>query len=141
MKYLLDTHTLLWSIGQSHRLSTTARDLIRDRANEIVVSSVSLWEISLKYGIGKLVLGSMAPDDIPVHCESLGFRILRLDPGDASSYHTLPRMVEHRDPFDRMLLPCHEIFRWTGVFCLFMLEPWHSPRSSAHCGTRRRFPG
>ena len=36
---------------------------------------------------------------------------------------------------------CHEIFRWTAVFCLFMLEPWHSPRSSAHCGTRRRFPG
>ena len=104
MTYLLDTHTLLWSIGQSHRLSATARDLIRDRANEIVVSSVSLWEISLKYGIGKLVLGGMAPDDIPVHCERLGFRFLRLDPGDASSYHTLPRIVEHRDPFDRMLV-------------------------------------
>ena len=40
-----------------------------------------------------------------------------------------------------LALPCHEIFRWTAVFCLFMLEPWHSPRSSAHCGTRRRFPG
>ena len=40
-----------------------------------------------------------------------------------------------------LALPCHVIFRWTGVFCLFMLEPWHSPRSSAHCGTRRRFPG
>ena len=48
MTYLLASHTLLWSIGQSHRLSSTARDLIRDRANKIVVSSVSLWEISLK---------------------------------------------------------------------------------------------
>jgi len=104
MRYLLDTHTLLWSIGQSHQLSTTARDLIRNRANEIVVSSVSLWEISLKYGVGKLVLGSMAPDDVPAHCESLGFRLAQLDPGDASTYHTLPRMVEHRDPFDRMLV-------------------------------------
>ena len=65
MKYLLDTHTVLWSIGQSHRLSATALDIIRDRANEIAVSAVSLWEISLKYGIGKLVLGSMASDDIP----------------------------------------------------------------------------
>ena len=109
MTYLLDTHTLLWSIGQSHRLSSTARDLIRDRVNEIVVSSISLWEISLKYGIGKLVLGSMAPDDIPGHCQSLGFRVMQLDPGDASTYHTLPRMVEHRDPFDRMLV--HQCIR------------------------------
>ena len=104
MRYLLDTHTVLWSIGQSHRLSTTARDLIRDRTNEIIASSVSLWEISLKYGIGKLVLGSMAPEDIPGHCESLGVQIVPLDPRDASTYHTLPRMVEHRDPFDRMLV-------------------------------------
>ena len=109
MTYLLDTHTLLWSIGQSHRLSATARNLVRDRANEIVVSSVSLWEISLKYGIGKLVLGSMAPDDIPGHCESLGLRIVQLDLGDASTYHTLPRVVDHRDPFDRMLV--HQCIR------------------------------
>ena len=109
MTWLLDTHALLWSIGDSQRLSTTARDLIRNRANEIVVSSVSLWEISLKYGIGKLVLGSMAPDDIPGHCRRLGFRVVQLDPGDASTYHALPRMVEHRDPFDRMLV--HQCIR------------------------------
>ena len=109
MSYLLDTHALLWSIGQSHRLSTTARDLILDRTNEIVVSSVSLWEISLKYGIGKLVLGSMAPDDIPGHCRTLGFRVVQLDSGDASTYHALPRLVEHRDPFDRMLV--HQCIR------------------------------
>ena len=107
--YLLDTHALLWSIGQSHLLSAVARDLIRDRANEVVVSSVSLWEISLKYGMGKLVLGSMAPDDIPGYCESLGFRILELDAGSASTYHALPRITEHRDPFDRMLV--HQCLR------------------------------
>ena len=38
-------------------------------------------------------------------------------------------------------LPCHEILRWTGAFCRFMLEPWHSPRSAAPCATRQRFPG
>ena len=107
--YLLDTHVLLWSIGQSHLLSAAARELIRDRVNEVVVSSVSLWEISLKYGIGKLVLGSMAPDDIPGYCDSLGFRILDLDPASATTYHTLPRVAEHRDPFDRMLV--HQCIR------------------------------
>ena len=109
MTYLLDTHTLLWSIGQSSRLSTAARDIIRVRVNEILVSTVSLWEISLKYGIGKLVLGSMAPDDVPGHCERLGCRLLELHPGDAATYHTLPRMVDHRDPFDRMLV--HQCIR------------------------------
>ena len=113
MTYLLDTHTLLWSIGQSRRLSGTAQDLIRDRSNDIVVSSVSLWEISLKYGIGKLVLGSMAPDDVPVHCESLGLRIVHLESADASTYHMLPRMVEHRDPFDRMLV--HQCIRMRAI--------------------------
>ena len=104
MRYVLDFHPLLWSIGQSYRLSSTVRGVIRDRANQVVVSSVSLWGISLKYGIGKLVPGSMAPDDIPAHCERLGFGIVRLDASDASTYHTLPRLSEHRDPFDRMLV-------------------------------------
>ena len=113
MRYLLDTHTVLWSIGQSHRLSATALDIIRDRTNEIAVSAVSLWEISLKYGIGKLVLGSMTPDDIPAHCESLGLRIVQLDPEDASTWHTLPRTVDHRDPFDRMLV--HQCIRMRAI--------------------------
>ena len=125
--YLLDTHVLLWSIGQSHLLSATAREMIRDRVNEVVVSSVSLWEISLKYGIGKLVLGSMAPDDIPGYCDSLGFRILNLDPASASTYHTLPRIAEHRDPFDRMLV--HQCIRQratlvTGDHRLAHYEPY-----------------
>ena len=130
--YLLDTHVLLWSIGQSHLLSAAARELIRDRVNEVVVSSVSLWEISLKYGIGKLVLGSMAPDDIPGYCDSLGFRILDLDPASATTYHTLPRVAEHRDPFDRMLV--HQCIRQratlvTGDSRLALYEPYGLART------------
>ena len=109
MRYLLDTHTLLWVIGRSDRLSNTARDIVRDRTNEIVASTVSLWEISLKYGLGKLVLGSMTPEDIPAHCERLGVEMVWLDPANASTYHTLPRVAEHRDPFDRMLV--HQCIR------------------------------
>ena len=109
MKYLLDTHALLWSIGQSQRLSSKARALIRDGANDVGISNVSLWEISLKYGIGKLVLGSMAPDDVPSHCERLGFAVIEVTATDASTYHMLPRLADHRDPFDRMLV--HQCIR------------------------------
>ena len=74
---------------------------------------MSLWEISLKYGLGKLVLGSMTPNDVPAHCESLGLRIVQIDAEDASTYHTLPRAVNHRDPFDRMLV--HQCIRMRAI--------------------------
>jgi PIN domain nuclease of toxin-antitoxin system len=56
MKLLLDTHTLLWSIGESHELSQKAAKELENSANEIVISAVSLWEIALKYSVGKLDL-------------------------------------------------------------------------------------
>ncbi len=104
MQYLLDTHTLLWSIGKSEELSDTARGILEDSANEIFVSTVSLWEISLKYGLGKLVLGSIAPDDIPSCCDRLGFQIMPIGSLEASTYHNQGRAENHRDPFGRMLI-------------------------------------
>ena len=102
--YLVDTHALLWSIGRSDELSERVRAIIEDGSNEINVSTISLWEISLKYSLGKLVLGSLTPDQIPTCCERLGFRILPLESQIASTYHLLTRIREHRDPFDRMLV-------------------------------------
>ena len=104
MKYLLDTHTLLWSIGKSRKLSAKVRGILKDTAHEIYISSASLWEISLKYGLGKLVLGSMGPEDIPSHCDKLGYINLPIGLIDASFYHTLKRYDNHKDPFDRMLI-------------------------------------
>ncbi|MFZ4615645.1 MAG: type II toxin-antitoxin system VapC family toxin, partial [Rectinemataceae bacterium] len=54
MKYLLDTHTLLWSLLDTKRLSKKAREILENRANEIYVSTIALWEIALKSSIGKL---------------------------------------------------------------------------------------
>lgn len=109
MTYLLDTHVLLWTIGRSTRLSAPAREVIGDPSNRVLVSTVSLWEASLKYGLGKLTLDPLVPDELPDHCRRLGFEILSLESGDASSYHVLPRVDTHRDPFDRMLV--HQCIR------------------------------
>jgi PIN domain nuclease of toxin-antitoxin system len=51
---LLDTHTLLWAIGQSKKLSKKIIKEIESTDNEVFVSAVSLWEIALKTSIGKL---------------------------------------------------------------------------------------
>ncbi len=109
MTYLLDTHVLLWAIGRSKRLSAPAREIIEDSRNRVLVSTVSLWEASLKYGLGKLKLDPLVPDEIPDNCARLGFEILPLESADAASYHVLPRVAKHRDPFDRMLV--HQCIR------------------------------
>ena len=53
MKLLLDTHLLLWAAGQPARLTATARRLLNDRANELVFSAASIWEIAIKNSLGR----------------------------------------------------------------------------------------
>jgi PIN domain nuclease of toxin-antitoxin system len=103
MKYLLDTHAFLWSLFEPKELSKTAVDIISDNKHEIYVSTVSLWEISLKFSIGKLGLEHVTPQDLPGYARESGFEILNIDEQIVSSFHQLPR-VEHCDPFDRMLI-------------------------------------
>ena len=52
MKLLLDTHSFLWFIGGSSRLSLTARNLIEDSENQRLLSMASLWEMAIKVSIG-----------------------------------------------------------------------------------------
>lgn len=54
MKVLLDTHYLIWSLSGDQRLSGQALELVSNPEENIVVSIVSLWEIAIKCGLGKL---------------------------------------------------------------------------------------
>ena len=56
MKLLLDTHVLLWAIGETRALSPKIKHEIKSPDNTILVSAVSLWEIALKHSLGKLTL-------------------------------------------------------------------------------------
>ena len=58
MRYLIDTHVLLWYVQGDNRLKSKQIEIIDDADTEIVVSSVSLWEIALKISIGKLELNT-----------------------------------------------------------------------------------
>jgi PIN domain nuclease of toxin-antitoxin system len=53
---LLDTHTLLWFLQNNPRLSPTAKSLIEDPNNRILVSIASCWELAIKAGLGKMNL-------------------------------------------------------------------------------------
>ncbi len=104
MNLLLDTCALLWALHEPEKLSPKARKALVNRANSIHVSAVSFWEISLKASIGKLSLEGVEPEDFPLMVEQEGWQIIDLDAATAGSFHALPRIEGHKDPFDRMLM-------------------------------------
>ncbi|HSL02676.1 MAG TPA: type II toxin-antitoxin system VapC family toxin [Nitrospiraceae bacterium] len=103
MKLLLDTHLLLWWLGNSSSLSEKARQLIGEPENTVFISAVSLWEIWLKESLGKLRLPSNFEDRLAAE----PFEALPLTAGQARHVALLP--WHHRDPFDRMLIAQAEV--------------------------------
>lgn len=98
MKFLLDTHSLLWTVFEPDKLSTEAQKIIIDHNNIICVSLISLWEISIKQNIGRLDI----PKEFFEVVSKGGFEMLGLTMDQIKKYRTLP--LHHRDPFDRMLI-------------------------------------
>jgi len=101
--YLLDTHYLLWAIADSKKLSKKLRELLSDTDNNIVVSTISFWEVALKTSISKLKISGFNPEDLPELCQTIGFEIQSLSAQESSTYHQL-QATHHKDPFDRMLI-------------------------------------
>jgi PIN domain nuclease of toxin-antitoxin system len=97
VRYLLDTHALLWWLADEG-LTDQARDAIADPANLIMVSAASAWEISIKKALGKFT----APDDIERQVRDGGFTGLPISIAHGIAAGRLPR--HHDDPFDRMLI-------------------------------------
>jgi len=102
MKLLLDTHIFLWYIRRDRKLSDDFRDSIRNPANEVYLSVVSLWEAIIKYRIGKLSLPQAPEIYLPIQRERHRIASLVLDEASVSQLANLPEL--HRDPFDRMLI-------------------------------------
>ena len=103
-KYLLDTHTLIWSIVDDTKLSDNVLKILEDGKNDLLVSAVSLWEIAIKSGKGKLNLKNFEIQLIPNYCNRLKIRQIPLSTDEAINYSDLPMYEEHKDPFDRMLV-------------------------------------
>lgn len=103
MNYLLDTHTLIWAILETGKLSSRSKKIIENPKNLIFVSAVNYWEISLKYSLGKLELNGVTPEEIQKIALETGFDQISLSPEETATYHNLAGNW-HRDPFDRMLI-------------------------------------
>lgn len=102
MKILLDTCAFLWLTTDAPELSEKARSLFQNTDNAVYLSSVSIWEIIVKYQLGKLPLPE--PADIFIHnqCEQHLIQLLPLEDKAVFQLSNLPNY--HRDPFDKMLV-------------------------------------
>lgn len=101
MKFLLDTHLLLWAAGQPDRLSKKALALLKPTANELLFSAASLWEVAIKRGLGRA--------DFKVDVRLLrrglldnGYSELSIGSEHVVAIESLPPI--HKDPFDRILV-------------------------------------
>ncbi len=103
MIYLLDTHILIWSIFNSHKLSKKVSEILSNADNLIFVSAISFWEISLKYQSGKFNLGDNTPIELNKLCKKMVFVQVPLKIEETQSFYRLTADY-HKDPFDRMLI-------------------------------------
>lgn len=97
-RLLLDTHALLWWLGNDARLGAQARAIVTDARNEVFVSAASTWEIAIKRSLGKL----SAPGGLDAIIGEEGFSPLPISLFHGQQAGSLP--PPHRDPFDRMLV-------------------------------------
>jgi PIN domain nuclease of toxin-antitoxin system len=101
MRYLLDTHALLWWVTEPEVLAPSTRDLLDDLANDVLMSIVTPWELAIKTSTGKLdayqILHDIEHDQLNQQVRLLG--------ADVSHVIRAGRLPQHhRDPFDRLLI-------------------------------------
>jgi PIN domain nuclease of toxin-antitoxin system len=101
MKFLLDTHLLLWAAGQPERISKPARELIENPDNVLFFSAASIWEIAIKSSLGR--------EDFKADSRLIrrglidnGYREVAISSEHAAGVQALP--LVHKDPFDRLLI-------------------------------------
>ncbi|MCP1249740.1 type II toxin-antitoxin system VapC family toxin [Gluconobacter oxydans] len=101
MRLLLDTHLLLWAAGEPDKLSARAKTLMEDPGNDLVFSAASLWEITIKTGLGRADF-QVDPHLLRRGLIENGYEELPITSQHALAVGQLPDV--HRDPFDRILV-------------------------------------
>ncbi|HXF41055.1 MAG TPA: type II toxin-antitoxin system VapC family toxin [Blastocatellia bacterium] len=101
MRLLLDTHTFLWFIEDSSKLSQEAKKLLESEV-ELLLSIASLWEMAIKISIGKLTLAEPFHTFIPQQLSKNAIGLLPIRMDHLNLVSSLP--FHHRDPFDRLLV-------------------------------------
>lgn len=102
MKILLDTHYLLWAFIDTSKISKPVYNKLLADENEVFYSQASLWEISIKFNMGKLSLNGIKPEQFYEEIENSFLKCRSFENDELITFYKLP--IEHRDPFDRIMI-------------------------------------
>jgi PIN domain nuclease of toxin-antitoxin system len=102
VKVLIDTHCWLWLCVSPERLSQKTLDRLTRSDTERLVSAASVWEMVIKYDLGKLPLPIHPRDFVPTRLDATQTAVLEISSAHALRTADLPN--HHRDPFDRMIV-------------------------------------
>jgi PIN domain nuclease of toxin-antitoxin system len=132
VRLLLDTHIVLWLLGDPDRIASEARRDIQDLGNEVLISAVCVWEIATKHALGKLPLPESPKALLERAIANLRAVELPITSRHALLSSSLPN--HHRDPFDRLLVAQAMLEKATLVTADHLLPPygatllWVAPR-------------
>ena len=115
VNWILDTHTLLWWVGDSPRLSGPARAAIASAEGPIFISIVSVWELAVKVRLGRLTVEGPLDTFVEDQLMRNGFSLMPVRVAHAARLCDLP--LHHRDPFDRMLICQAQVEDATLISC------------------------
>lgn len=102
MKYLFDTHVMLWFLEDADALSKKARQILKNRKNELFWSAASYWELTVKLSLGRLKLQKGWQAFLEQEKKVNRILDLPIQERHCAPHLTLPWI--HRDPFDRLLI-------------------------------------
>ena len=102
MDLLLDTHTFLWFVFGSSRMSEKAEALVQDPTNRKFLSLATPWEVGIKVSTGKLTVSQPVEQFFAEEMDANSVQMLPITLAHITRVSTLP--FHHRDPFDRMLV-------------------------------------
>lgn len=104
MKYLLDTHSFIWSFMSPEKLSSQAKELIEDGDNEILICSTTFWEIAEKHQQKKMDFGPIDIRHLPNIATQYDFTVLNPEPYDYITVEELPNHGTNLDSYERILI-------------------------------------
>ncbi|MBT3375586.1 MAG: type II toxin-antitoxin system VapC family toxin [Lentisphaerae bacterium] len=129
MRYLLDTHTLLWFLQGASQLPDAVAERIEAPQAETWISMASVWEMAIKTGLGKLRVPYSLDKELPDLLEQNGFAVLNFGFDHLAAVSQLP--FHHRDPFDRLLVSQALVEGLTLISCDSAMDAYGVQRTWA----------